>query len=156
MAAVPSTSAQKLWCLVRMEIASAGVVGHNPEIARRKPSDLLTVPYVVRLFWMLVSKVKLRLTILKINRAIVIILLGEGFPYSKSVISTTQLARLNWTSIYRPRWLEANMIRCQESTSEFPNKPLVLVGGLVSKRKLQKNENFQILLMEKIRTSWYW
>ena len=60
MAAVPSTSAQKLWCLARMEIASAGVVGHNPEIARRKPSDLLMVPYVVRLSWMLVSKMKLR------------------------------------------------------------------------------------------------
>ena len=125
--------------VARMEIASAGVVGHNPEIARRKPSDFLMVPYVVRLSWMPVSKVKLRLTILKINRAIVIFILGEGFHYSKSVISTTQLARLNGKSIYCPpvAWGKYDQVS-RKSTSEFPNKTLVLVGGLVSKQKLQK------------------
>lgn len=46
------------------------------------------------------------------------ILLGEGFPYSKSVVSTTQLARLTENLYTAPRWLEANMIRCQGSQRE--------------------------------------
>ena len=78
------------------------------------------------------------------------ILLGEGFPYSKSVISTTQLARLNWKSIYCPpvAWGKYDQVS-RKSTSEFPNKTLVLVGGLVSKQKLQKMIFSDTLLMEK-------
>lgn len=143
MAAVPSTSAQKLWCLARMEIASAGVVGHNPEIARRKPSDLLMVPYVVRL-----ACLKDEIEIPTSWRSTVPLLSffwEKAFPtHSKSVISTAQLARLNWTSIYCPpvAWGKYDQVS-RKSTSEFPNQPLVLVGGLVSKQKLQNTFFFR-------------
>ena len=141
-----------------MEIASAGVVGHNrhnPEIARRKPSDLLMVPYVVRLSWMLVSKVKLRFNILKINRAIVIIILGEGFPYSKSVISTTQLARLTENQYIAPGGLRQIWSGVKEVNGvNFETKLWCLLVVFVSKRKLQFFFS-DTLLMEKNPARWY-
>lgn len=69
----------------------------------------------------------------------------KAFPtHSKSVISTAQLARLNWASIYCPpvAWGKYDQVS-RKSTSEFPNQPLVLVGGLASKQKLQNTFFFR-------------